>query len=115
LRNAIAIIYSRGCLQPSGIRKFGNGMSQLYPLRPVVGNGDPLIEFLRNASPMKNPVVIGATKIHDIEPLKQSGRTDMIMKGMMKAGTAHAKDTTLMKASESIVNKSSRKHQTLHP
>ena len=49
LRNAIVIIYSRGVLQPSGIRRFGSGVSQLSPLRPVLGNGDPLIEILRNA------------------------------------------------------------------
>jgi len=51
LRNAIVIICSRGVLQPSGIRRFGNGMSQLSPLRPaLVGiDGDPIIEFLRNA------------------------------------------------------------------
>jgi len=49
LRNAIVIIYPRGVLQPSGIRRFGNGVSQLSPLRPVLGNGDPLIEILRNA------------------------------------------------------------------
>ena len=49
MRNAIVIIYSRGVLQPSGIRRFGNGVSQLSPLRPVLGNGDPLIEILRNA------------------------------------------------------------------
>jgi len=49
LRNAIVIIFSRGTLQPSGIRRFGNGMSQLSPLRPALGNGDPLIEILRNA------------------------------------------------------------------
>ena len=49
LRNAIVIIFSRGDLQPSGIRRFGNGVSQLSPLRPVLGNGDPLIEILRNA------------------------------------------------------------------
>ena len=49
LRNAIAIIFSRSVLQPSGIRRFGNGVSQLSPLRPVLGNGDPLIEILRNS------------------------------------------------------------------
>jgi len=49
LRNAIVIIFSQGVLQPSGIRRFGNGVSQLSPLRPVLGNGDPLIEILRNA------------------------------------------------------------------
>ena len=49
LRNAIVIIYSRGVLQPSGIRRFGNGVSQLSTLRPVFGNGDPLTEFLQNA------------------------------------------------------------------
>jgi len=49
LRNAIVIILSRGVLQPPGIRRFGNGVSQLSPLRPVLGNGDPLIEILRNA------------------------------------------------------------------
>jgi len=43
LRNAIVIIYSRGVLQPSGIRRFGNGVSQLSSLRSVLGNGDPLI------------------------------------------------------------------------
>jgi len=42
LRNAVVIIYSRGVLQPSGIRRFGNGVSQLSPLQPVLGNGDPL-------------------------------------------------------------------------
>ena len=49
MRNAIVIIYSRGVLQSPGIRTFGNGLSQLSPLRPVLGNGDPLIEILRNA------------------------------------------------------------------
>ena len=52
MRNVIVIIYSRGVLQPSGIRSFGNGVSQLSPLRPVrpvLGNGNPLIEILRNA------------------------------------------------------------------
>ena len=49
MRNAIVIIYSRGVLQPSGLRRFGNGVSQLSPLRPVLGNGDPLIKILRNA------------------------------------------------------------------
>ena len=49
MRNAIVIIFSRGVLQPSGIRRFVNGVSELSPLRPVLGNGDTLIEFLRNA------------------------------------------------------------------
>ena len=49
LRNAVVIIFSRGVPQPSGIKRFGNGVSQLSPLRPVLGNGDPLIEFLQNA------------------------------------------------------------------
>ena len=57
LRNAIARIYSRGVLQPSGIRRFGNGVSQLSPLRPVLGNGDPLSEFLRrNALTIKHAI-----------------------------------------------------------
>jgi len=43
LRNAIAIIYSRGALQPPGIRRFGNRVSQLSPLWPVLGNGDSLL------------------------------------------------------------------------
>ena len=47
--NAIVIIYSRGVLQPSGIRRFCNRVSTLSPLRPDLGNGDPLIEILRNA------------------------------------------------------------------
>jgi hypothetical protein len=38
LRNAVVII-----------RRFGKGVSQLSQLRPVLGNGNPLIEFLRNA------------------------------------------------------------------
>ena len=40
MRNAIVIVFSRGVLQPSGIRRFGNGVSQLSPLRlrPVLGN-----------------------------------------------------------------------------
>ena len=45
MRNAVVIIYSQGVLQASGIRRFGNGVSQLSPLRPVLGNGDPLIEL----------------------------------------------------------------------
>ena len=49
MRNAIVIIFSRGVLQPSGVRRSGNGVSQLSPLRPVLGNGDPLNEILRNA------------------------------------------------------------------
>ena len=32
LRNAYVIIYSRGVLQPSGIRRFGIGVIQLSPL-----------------------------------------------------------------------------------
>ena len=46
LRNAIVIIFSRGDLQPSGIRRFGNGVSQLSPLRPVLGNGDFSTDWL---------------------------------------------------------------------
>jgi len=49
LRNAIGIIFSRGALLPPGIRRFGNGVSQLSPLRPVLDYGDPLTEILRNA------------------------------------------------------------------
>ena len=50
MRNyTIVIIYSRSVLQPPGIRRFGNGVSKLPPLRPVLGNGDPFTEFLRNA------------------------------------------------------------------
>jgi len=49
LRNAIVIIYSRDVLQPPGIRRFGNGVSQLSPFRPALDNGDPLIVFYRNA------------------------------------------------------------------
>ena len=49
MRNANLIIYSKGALQPPGIRRFGIGVSQLSPLRPALGNGDPLIEILRNA------------------------------------------------------------------
>jgi len=49
LRNSIVIIYSRGALQPSDIMSFGNGVSQLSPLRPVLGNGVPLIELIGNA------------------------------------------------------------------
>jgi len=49
LRNVIVIIYSRGVLQPSGIREFGNEVIQLSPLRPALGDGDRPIEFLRNA------------------------------------------------------------------
>jgi len=55
MRNAIVIIYSRGVLQPSGIKGFGNGVSQLSPLRHVFGNGDPLIKFLRNALTFERP------------------------------------------------------------
>ena len=49
MRNAIVIIYSRGALQPSGIRRFGNGVRQLSSLRPVLSIGGPLTEFLRDA------------------------------------------------------------------
>jgi len=49
LHKPIAIVYSRGVLQPSGIRRFGIGVSQLSPLRPVLCNGKPLIEHLGNA------------------------------------------------------------------
>jgi hypothetical protein len=54
------------------------------------------------ASPTKNPIVIVAIKVHDIEPLKESGWTNVMMKGMMKADTVHATDKTLMKALESV-------------
>ena len=36
LQKEIVMIYSRGVLQPSGIRRFGNGLSLLSPLRPVL-------------------------------------------------------------------------------
>ena len=52
MRKIIVSIYSRGVLQPSGITRFGNGVngvSQLTPLRPLLGNSDPLIEPLGNA------------------------------------------------------------------
>jgi hypothetical protein len=47
LRHAIAVICSLGFLQPSDIRRYGNGASQLSPLRSVLGNSDPLIELIR--------------------------------------------------------------------
>jgi len=40
-------------LQPSGISRFGIGVSHLSPLRPVLGNGDPLTELLGNALTFK--------------------------------------------------------------
>ena len=49
LRNAIVVIYSRGALQPLGIRRYANGVNQLSPLRPVLGNDDPLNKILQNA------------------------------------------------------------------
>ena len=52
LLKEIVIVYSRGFLQPPGIKRlgFGIGVSLLSPLlRPVLGNGDPLIELLGNA------------------------------------------------------------------
>ena len=64
LRDAIVIIYSRGVLQPPGIRRFGNGVSQLSPLRPVFGNGDPLIEFLQNALAIERVLRHPAPSLH---------------------------------------------------
>jgi len=49
LHKAIVIVYSRSALQPSGIRRFGIGVSQLSPLWPVLRNGKPFIELLGNA------------------------------------------------------------------
>jgi hypothetical protein len=49
LHRAIVIVYSRGVLQPSGTRRFENKVSKLPPLRPVLGNGDPLTKLLGNA------------------------------------------------------------------
>jgi len=49
LRKAIVIIYSQGLLQLSETGRFGNGVSQLSPLRPVLGNGYPLTELPGNA------------------------------------------------------------------
>ena len=46
---AVVIVYSRGVLQPSGIRRFGIGVSLLSPLWSVLRNGEPLIELLGNA------------------------------------------------------------------
>ena len=54
------------------------------------------------ASPKNNPIVIVAINIHNIGPLKKSGGTNVMIKGMMKADTAHATDKTLMKASGSV-------------
>jgi hypothetical protein len=55
LRNAIVIIYSRGVLQLLGIRRFENCVGLLSPLRPAVGNGDPLeLEFLRPSKSLRN-------------------------------------------------------------
>ena len=53
MRNAIAISFSRGVLQPSGIRRFGNGVSQLSPLRPVLGELElELIQTQMTQKPM---------------------------------------------------------------
>jgi len=49
LHKAILIVYSRGVLQPSDIKRFRMGVSLLSPLRPVHGNGEPLTELLGNA------------------------------------------------------------------
>jgi len=49
------------------------------------------------ASPTKNPIVIAAIEVDDIEPfLKKSGGTNVMIKGMIKADTAHATDTAIM-------------------
>ena len=50
LHNTIVTIYSQVVHQPSsGIRRSGMGVSLLSPLRPVLGNGESLIELLGNA------------------------------------------------------------------
>ena len=87
MRNEIVIIFSQGVFQPPGISRFGNGVSQLSPLRPALGNGDPLIEILRNRNalsfervlqrpapshlwigqlsrPLKSSLFVGARGIH---------------------------------------------------
>ena len=46
LHKTIVMVYSRSVLQPSGIRRFGVGVSQLSPLWPVLRNGKPFIELL---------------------------------------------------------------------
>ena len=42
MHNAIVTIYSQVAHQPSAIRRFWFGVSQLSPLRPILRNGNPL-------------------------------------------------------------------------
>ena len=65
LRNAIVIIFSRGVLQPSGIRRFGNGVSQwcFFVFWGVLTRLDqtrlPTFTFLRQNQP---PILTQTTK-----------------------------------------------------
>ena len=49
LHKEISIVYSRGALQTSGIRRFGIKVSLLSPLRPILRDVNPLLKFLGNA------------------------------------------------------------------
>ena len=46
MRDAIVIIYSRGVLQPSGIRRFGNGVSQLSPSKRRLKSSVRLCQYI---------------------------------------------------------------------
>jgi len=48
LHKEVVIVYTRDVLKPSGIRRFGIGVSLLSQLWPVLRNGEPLIELLGN-------------------------------------------------------------------
>ena len=54
------------------------------------------------ASPAKNPIVTVAIEVHDVEPLKKSGCTNVMMEGMVKTGAAHTTDTALTEVTESV-------------
>jgi len=87
---AIVIVFSRGVLQPSGIRRFGIGVMLLSPLRPVLGNGEPLIELLIIAlifGALSNalPLVIGG------QPTGQESATQYLATAVVPGSWAYAR------------------------
>ena len=71
---------SRGALQPSGIRRSGSGVSQLSPLRSVLGNGDPLIELLENALTFERVIQCPAVQVICGQPIDRECDTQPVSK-----------------------------------
>ena len=77
MHKEIIIVYSRGVVQPSGIRRFGIGVSQLSEHTCDV------------ASPTKKTVIKVATDAKEAQATRNARGSDMVARVTMQIDTAH--------------------------